>query len=194
MAAIIYQLIWQRALFTIFGTNVESVTVVVAAFMLGLGLGSMLGGWLSSRARGRLLLVFSLFELCIGTFGLFSLSLFHQVGTLISVESAAMTGLVSFLCVLFPTVLMGATLPLLVEYAVSSIRSVGRSVGILYFINTLGAAFASFVAAFYLFRELGEVGSVIFAASLNYLVAALMLASIASRRGRDALAVPGETG
>jgi len=47
--ALIYQLTWQRALFRIFGVNIESVTVVVAAFMLGLGLGSLLGGELSKR-------------------------------------------------------------------------------------------------------------------------------------------------
>lgn len=47
--ALLYQIVWQRALFTIFGVNVESVTVVVSAFMLGLGLGSLLGGWLSQR-------------------------------------------------------------------------------------------------------------------------------------------------
>ena len=42
--ALIYQLVWQRSLFTIYGINVESVTVIVTAFMLGLGLGSLVGG------------------------------------------------------------------------------------------------------------------------------------------------------
>ena len=42
LAALVYQLIWQRALFTIYGTNTESVTIVVAAFMMGLGLGSLM--------------------------------------------------------------------------------------------------------------------------------------------------------
>src|ERR1700716_475466 len=45
--ALIYQLTWQRALFRIFGVNIESVTIVVTAFMLGLGFGSLLGGVLS---------------------------------------------------------------------------------------------------------------------------------------------------
>src|ERR1700704_2786353 len=42
--ALIYQIVWQRALFAIYGVNIESVTVVVSAFMLGLGLGSLAGG------------------------------------------------------------------------------------------------------------------------------------------------------
>ena len=53
--ALIYQLTWQRELFRIFGINSESVTIVVAAFMLGLGLGSLAGGWVSKR-RGISLL------------------------------------------------------------------------------------------------------------------------------------------
>src|ERR1700684_1773577 len=47
--ALIYQLSWQRALFRIFGVNIESVTIVVSAFMLGLGLGSLAGGYFSKR-------------------------------------------------------------------------------------------------------------------------------------------------
>ena len=48
--ALIYQIVWQRALFTIYGVNIQSVTVIVTVFMLGLGLGSLAGGKLSSRA------------------------------------------------------------------------------------------------------------------------------------------------
>src|SRR5437868_5945464 len=68
MPALIYQLVWQRSLFTIYGINVESVAVVVTGFMLGLGLGSLLGGQLS-RSRYPLLLMFGVIELAIGIFG-----------------------------------------------------------------------------------------------------------------------------
>src|SRR5882762_9654802 len=47
MPALIYQVVWQRVLFSIYGVNAESVAVVVSAFMLGLGLGSIAGGRLS---------------------------------------------------------------------------------------------------------------------------------------------------
>ena len=42
-AALVYQVVWQRSLYAIYGINVESVTMIVSAFMLGLGLGSL--GW-----------------------------------------------------------------------------------------------------------------------------------------------------
>src|SRR6476620_5773229 len=67
--ALLYQIVWQRALFTIYGVNVESVTVIVTIFMLGLGLGSLAGGRLSTISGVRALRAFGLIELSIGVFG-----------------------------------------------------------------------------------------------------------------------------
>src|SRR5215510_1012209 len=78
--ALIYQLTWQRALFRIFGVNIESVTIVVTAFMLGLGLGSLAGGWLSKRRRLPLLPLLAVIELLTAAFGIVSLAIFDQVG------------------------------------------------------------------------------------------------------------------
>src|SRR5215470_8527686 len=78
--ALIYQLTWQRALFRIFGVNIESVTIVVTAFMLGLGLGSLTGGCLSRVRRIPLLPLLAAVELTIGAFGLMSLRIFDRVG------------------------------------------------------------------------------------------------------------------
>src|SRR5262245_46444977 len=81
--ALIYQLTWQRALFRIFGVNIESVTIVVTAFMLGLGLGSLAGGWLSRRRAIPLLPLLAAIELATGIFGLASLAIFDRVGELV---------------------------------------------------------------------------------------------------------------
>src|SRR5437868_12228112 len=80
--ALIYQLTWQRALFRIFGVNIESVTIVVTAFMLGLGFGSLLGGVLSKWQAIPLLPLLAAIELLTGAFGLVSLSVFDNVGAL----------------------------------------------------------------------------------------------------------------
>ncbi len=167
--ALIYQLVWQRSLFTIYGINVESVTVVVTAFMLGLGIGSFAGGRLS-RLRLPLLGVFAAVELGTGVFGYFSLSLFHAVGELTLRMSAPLTALFTFLLVLVPTLLMGATLPLLTAHLVQHSGNVGRSVGLLYFVNTLGSAFACFLVASFLMRFLGQQGAVTFACCINAVV------------------------
>lgn len=168
--ALIYQIIWQRALFAIFGSNIEAVTLVVSSFMLGLGLGSLAGGRLSSFDRTRPLLLFGFFELLIGAFGLLSLTLIDMVGTLTVGIGPAGTFVVSFLLVLFPTFLMGATLPLLVTFLVRRSGAVGLSVSLLYSVNTWGSAVACFVGAFLVFGLLGMQGSVLLASVMNIVI------------------------
>src|SRR5580698_10275261 len=66
--ALIYQIVWQRALFVIYGVNVQSVAVVVSAFMLGLGLGSLAGGRLSAAFPRHGIVIFGVCELGVAVF------------------------------------------------------------------------------------------------------------------------------
>jgi spermidine synthase len=179
-AALLYQVVWQRALYAIYGINIESVTMVVTAFMLGLGVGSVAGGIVSKDPKRPVLLMFSLVELGIGLFGAVSLSVFHAVGEATLGMSAVPTFFVTFLLVLIPTLLMGSTLPLLVAHLVRSSKNVGKSVGTLYFVNTLGSAFASAAAVLFVMKRAGLNGTVHAAAVLNITVS--VLAYIAHRR------------
>jgi len=175
--ALLYQIVWQRALFTLYGVNIESVTMIVTVFMLGLGLGSLAGGWLSARSGIRLLLAFGVIELAVGAFGAASLGIFHRIGALTAGGSTIATGFITFALLLVPTMLMGSTLPLLVEHFVRRTGNVGESVGLLYSVNTLGSGVACLVAALMLMRVLGESGSVRLAVCFNLFVGvtALML-------------------
>jgi spermidine synthase len=170
--ALIYQIVWQRSLFSIYGVNVQSVAVVVSAFMLGLGIGSLLGGRLSEKFPDRGILIFGICELLVAGFGLISLRLFHWAAGFTAGSSLGYTILFSFLLLIVPTMLMGATLPLLVEQLVRTSRNVGYSVATLYFVNTLGSAVACFVCAQMLLRNFGQSGSVTLAACINTLVGA----------------------
>lgn len=181
-AALLYQIVWQRALYAIYGINIESVTMVVTAFMLGLGLGSLAGGEVSKDAKRPVLLMFSLVELGIGLFGAVSLAVFHAVGKVTLDMSPVGTFFVTFLLVLVPTLLMGSTLPLLVAHLVRSSGNVGKSVGTLYFVNTLGSAFASAAAVLFIMGRAGQMGSVRVAAALNVTVS--LLAYVAHRRAQ----------
>ena len=173
--ALIYQIVWQRALFTIYGVNIESVTIVVSAFMLGLGLGSVAGGMVSRIPRLPVLAAFGLVELCIGSFGVISLRLFHWVGIHTAGASLTATSVFTFLLVLAPTILMGGTLPFLVAHLVRISRNVGESVGMLYFVNTLGSAAACFLSALFIMRLLGEQGSVTMAAAINLTIGSIAI-------------------
>ena len=188
--ALIYQLVWQRALFRIFGVNIESVTIVVTAFMLGLGIGSLFGGWLSKRRRMPLLLLLAMIEALTGSFGLLSLSIFERVGGLVLGASLPVAALATLALVVVPTLLMGATLPLLVGYLSRQSGNVGSSVGHLYYVNTLGAGAACLVCAVLLFPWLGMQSSVQVAATFNAAVALWAVAAhwIAHRRHGGAMA------
>jgi predicted membrane-bound spermidine synthase len=183
--ALLYQIVWQRSLFTLFGVNIESVTMVVTAFMLGLGLGSLLGGKISRYQHLPLLAIFGLIELLIGIYGIFSLKIFHWAATFTAGSPTLKTGLVAFTLVALPTVLMGSTLPLLVSHTVRLSHNVGTSVGALYAANTLGSAAACFCAGLFLMRFLGEWKTVAFAAALNAIVGASVLVRHYILRGRQ---------
>jgi spermidine synthase len=169
--ALIYQLTWQRELFRIFGVNSESVTIVVSAFMLGLGLGSLAGGWLSKRRGISLLPLLAAIELATAAFGLVSLGVFEQVGALIVNWSLPAMAVVNLLLVIVPTLLMGATLPILVSHLVRRSGEVGGAVGLLYYANTMGAGAACLVGCGVLFPFLGMHGAVDTAVGFNVAVA-----------------------
>ena len=181
-AALVYQVAWQRTLFVIFGINIESVTIIVTVFMLGLGLGSLMGGQISKKSGFSQLLLFGIIELSIGVFGVFSLAIFSFIGTLTLGFTPFSTALTIFSLLLIPTILMGSTLPLLVSYYVNLYGNVGRSVGILYFVNTLGAAVASIIAVLILLPNLGLQKSVFTAAFLNLAVGVLVIVSVILKR------------
>ena len=182
--ALIYQIVWQRTLFIIYGVNVESVTVVVTAFMLGLGLGSLVGGRVS-RSRVPLVLVFAAVELCTALYGIYSLRLFHGAAQFTAGTSTLLTGVCAFALVVTPTVLMGSTLPILLAYLIRTVPNMGCAAGILYFVNTLGSATACFVAGQFTMRLMGMSGSVRLAAGINAAVGISALAAWVFLRERS---------
>jgi spermidine synthase len=192
VAALIYQVAWERVLYSIFGINIESVTVVVTAFLLGLGLGSLAGGWVSTRGGRWYIAWFGAVELSIGVFGAISIPFYHAIGQLTLALPFWATGLVTAGLVVLPTLFMGATLPLLATYAVTVSGNVGWSVGTLYSVNTAGSALAACATVALLMPRLGLQGSVWIGAACNVAVAAAALWHVARgyRRDRTAARLP----
>jgi MFS family permease len=171
-AALIYQVAWQRLLFLAFGVDTTSVTIIVSAFMLGLGIGALAGGWWVDRADvNRALHGFVFAEIGVGLFGLISPWLLTAIGALGAGLPPAAVGVASFLILLLPTALMGATLPILVTYVCHKWRHVGAATGVLYASNTLGGAMGAVMAATYFFVYLALDQIVYLSAGVNFLVA-----------------------
>lgn len=183
MAALIYQIVWQRTLFATFGTNMESVTVIISIFMFGLGIGALAGGVLSKRYDSGLPYIFFVCEILAGVFGLLSLPLIKGVSFIAIDGSLLEISLSTYALLSVPTALMGATLPVLVAYLDRHTLNIGSSVGLLYASNTAGAAVACFLTVDLLFRFTGLQGAVTSAACLNLIAGVLVLVYV---KGREA--------
>ena len=156
----------------------DSVSTIVSVFMLGLGIGAMIGGWLADRFQRRRILIFSLIELTIGVFGFFSLGIIDHIGDLVAADSLPRLVAVTFIFFVVPTCAMGATLPVLVTELVDLTHNVGFSTGALYFINTLGAAAGALVGGLVLLSLYGLNGLVTIATILNFSIAVIAYISV----------------
>jgi len=183
-SAVIYQIVWQRTLFAIFGSDVESVTIIVSVFMFGLGVGAAMGNTLLNF-RNHLLQIFFVIELFIGLFGLFSLSIAHHIQLIFGIENHWLLVLAAYALFAFPTLLMGATLPVLVAYLNQRYQNIGRSSGFLYAMNTWGSAFAAFLAVVVIFSLTGLQAATWIAAILNLFTAAAIYFIAPRLRGTE---------
>lgn len=189
-SALIYQVVWQRVLFRSFGINSESVTVIVSVFMFGLGVGALAGGYLQKRYPARLLRLFLVLESGIGLFGLVSLEFIDFASQTPPGGSTTALVLRVYAVLAVPTMLMGATLPVLVAYMQNHLRSLGKTVGLLYAVNTIGSAIAAFATVEVLFVLTGLRGSIVIAALCNFTTALLILDAGRKLGGESATKAP----
>jgi len=199
VAALLYEVVWLRLLGLAFGQTVHTVTYVLAAYMGGMALGSIVAGRRADRVR-RPLRLYGLLELGIGLSCLATPFLFEGLNQLYLAvlrswsPSALATGALQLalsLAVLVPpTALMGATLPVLSRAVVREPGRTGADVGTLYALNTWGAVVGTAATGFWLLPAVGLRATVAIGVALDLAVAALALALARRARGRAAL--PGE--
>ncbi len=183
-SALIYQVCWQRMLFTGFGVDLTSITMIVSVFMAGLGIGAFFGGRIADWFPNKIITIFCLIEMGIGLFGLISYSMIMGLQHTLIHANTFLLGIATFLLLLFPTFLMGATLPLLTSYFNQFITNIGESIGTLYFYNTLGAALGALATGFVLFNYLTLSQSTYLAASLNIFISILIFVLFGGRHAK----------
>ncbi|MCK5557647.1 MAG: fused MFS/spermidine synthase, partial [Candidatus Hydrogenedentes bacterium] len=177
--ALLYEVVWTRKLVLLFGTTAYAVSTVLAVYFAGMGIGSFLGGRLADRTN-RPLLLYAIFELAIGIYALLFLLLLRagesMLVTLISALSISrgvgigLRGVLSFILLILPVSLMGATLPLLARVVVSEQKVLGLRIGLLYAVNTFGAVFGCFLAGFILLPRFGFSGTTLIGATASLAV------------------------
>ena len=173
-SALVYQIAWQRLLGLFSGTDALSATIIVGAFLLGLGIGSSVASWFADRVSDRRAIqLFALCELAIGSFGCLSPVVFYDYlfGRFIALAGSPLVVLlVVFVALLLPTFLMGLALPLLAKATARSLDAAPRSTSVLYAVNTLGASVGAIVAGWVLVGTLGYDVTIYVAAAVNVAV------------------------
>jgi hypothetical protein len=187
-AALVEQLAWQRMLVLFAGGDVRAMTLVLCAFMAGLGVGSALGGKIADRLSVRgCILGFVVAELGIAACAMASPRVFGFLmnsSFSLHLASSGWRIAVLFGCLLVPTFFMGMSLPLLVRALRGSGLGGVYSVCFLYGVNTLGAAAGGLAATWALL----PVGGIPFGLKVAALVHALCgcLAIISPSAGGNA--------
>jgi spermidine synthase len=189
VSSLIFETVFTRLLTYTFGNTAYAVSTVLAAFLGGLALGAYLfGRWVDRRPLS--LLVYGGLELLVGVYCLFIpklfalmtesyVFLFHRFQLGPAALTAVRFGLAA-LVILFPTMLMGGTLPALARYVSSGCSEFQVEVDRLYAWNTMGAALGVLVSTFVLTPQWGVAWTIRIACAINFLI----FASVFSRRKR----------
>lgn len=172
-SSLVYQVSWQRILTLYYSVENISSTLIVSVYMLGLGLGAIIGGYFAERVRHKLILYVSI-ELLIGLFGCISIPFLEFLGRSTAGSSYATSFIYMFAFLCFPTILMGSTLPLLTKIFNNILDNFLLSLSYLYFINTLGAAVGALISSYLLISFFGLDTSIYFAAAINIIIASMI--------------------
>ncbi|MBZ0308254.1 MAG: spermidine synthase [Anaerolineae bacterium] len=173
-SALLYQVVWQRMLGLFSGSDVRSVTIVTSAYLAGLGVGSLLGTTYADRLTSRRAVhIYGLCNLGIAAFAVFSRFLYYDL-LFLELNTLARSPLVLlvivFISLLFPTALMGVSLPLLSKAVVRTVDNAARLITWLYGVNTLGAGVGTVISGWILIGSFGYEGAVYLGAGLSALV------------------------
>ncbi|WP_395699535.1 fused MFS/spermidine synthase [Aquabacterium sp.] len=179
-AGLMYEVVFSKQLALVFGSTAQASYTVLATYMGGMAIGSWLGGRLYRRYPHGLAL-YLLFEAGVGAYCVAAPWLLEAIqAAYIAIASgtspeagwlvALRFGLGSTLLIV-PTILMGASLPVLVAFLRDRGVAAERPIAMLYAANTIGAALGAFTAGYLLIPTLGLRRSIALAAAMSLLVA-----------------------
>jgi len=189
ISALIFETLWLRLSGLAFGNSTWAAALILSSFMAGLALGTAIAA--SAKLRTRPLKLYAALEIMVAVFGctivftlptigeilhpLFQMLWSHQTVLL------ALRILISFVILLIPTTAMGLTLPAVLEDPVLAKTGFGRTVGLLYGFNTIGAVVGALIGEFLLIKVFGLWGTSLVAGALNCVAAAVAMIFLTKR-------------
>jgi len=184
-AAMIYQVVWIRLSTLSMGATSLSLSIVIGAFFLGLGLGSFLSRYFNHQKRA-ILSTYAILEVTIAFSGLALLPILLNLDYLIAnvdifTEISILKFMVITLLLLIPTTAMGATLPLISTLLIQETKTMGKRYAQVYSLNTFGAVLGALLCGFVLVPSIGLDGAIYSAVLINIIIA--FMAITASQKG-----------
>lgn len=164
-STLIFEVIWIRILSLVFGTTISAVAIVVAVFIAGLGIGSIYFGKKVDKTKNHLKF-FSFLQFGIGISSLITLIIFcylpiiyKSIYLTLNTEKISMLLIItlSTIIIFIPTFLMGGILPVLSKIFVKRREEIGKGVGVLYAVNTLGSIMGAFLTGFFFILYCGQI-------------------------------------
>ena len=178
--ALAYEVLWTRILVFFLGSTTYAFATMLAAFLFGIALGSMIFSRWVDRIR-QPLIAFGIVQLGIGLFALLLMPAFESLyGITYALQSTFggsrfWTFFSCFLVMSLPTFLMGASFPLVTKIYTGNTRQLGRSIGNVYAVNTVGSILGAFCAGFILIPLLNIRPSIVLAIMLNTAIGSLLV-------------------
>jgi spermidine synthase len=191
---LVYEVIWVRLTGLVFGNTSHAIATVLGAFMAGLALGSWKLGQKADRI-GNPLRMYGLLEIGIGISAALVPLIFRAFDSFYWAVAPSLSSIpggdgfvrfaTSFVVLITPTFLMGGTLPVLTRFFTERLDEVERKVGVLYALNTFGAAAGSLLAALVLIPGIGNIRTTIIIATINIAIGlfAIWLSSARADQG-----------
>ncbi len=184
VAGLIYEVVYAKALAVTFGSTAMASYTVLATYMGGMALGAMLGGYIADKTSNPIR-TYAICEALIGLYAATTPQLFRLIQEIyvafswdIAPESSWLTALRLYLgvaCLGLPTILMGATMPLMFKHLRELGVSSRSAIAPLYGANVAGASLGSIIAGYWILPAVGRNSGTFIAAALSLMIALYVL-------------------
>ena len=178
--ALAYEVLWTRIMVFFLGSTTYAFATMLAAFLFGIALGSMVFSRWVDRIK-QPIAIFGIIQVGIGLFALIMMPAFEELYGMSRAFQSTFGGsrfwafFSCFLVMCLPTFLMGASFPLVTKIYTGNARQLGRSIGNIYAINTIGSILGAFCAGFILIPLLGIRPSIVLTVALNTGIGCLLV-------------------
>ena len=178
--ALAYEVLWTRIMVFFLGSTTYAFATMLAAFLFGIALGSIILARWVDRIKHPIA-IFGIIQLGIGLFALILMPAFEELYGMSSAlqstfgASRFWTFFSCFLVMCLPTFLMGASFPLVTKIYTGNARQLGKSIGNVYAVNTVGSILGAFCAGFILIPLLGIRPSIVLTVALNTAIGCLLV-------------------